>query len=75
MTERTTPSRTGSRISHELVIEGYCDPSFAEVGHEFERNFSERGDLGASVCVIVGGEEVVNLWGGATRAGILAARR
>ncbi|HVX30727.1 MAG TPA: serine hydrolase domain-containing protein, partial [Nitrolancea sp.] len=47
-----------------MEIHGVCDPKFAEVRAEFERNFSERGDVGASVCVVVEGETVVDLWGG-----------
>lgn len=47
-----------------MDIKGYCDPAFAGVREEFERNFAERGDVGASACVIVDGVEVVNLWGG-----------
>lgn len=47
-----------------MEIHGVCDPTFAEVREEFERNFSERGDVGASVCVVVEGETVVDLWGG-----------
>jgi CubicO group peptidase (beta-lactamase class C family) len=34
------------------------------VREEFERNFAERGEIGASVCVTVNGEPVVDLWGG-----------
>ena len=45
-------------------IEGRCDERFAEVGCEFERNFSRRGELGASLCVMLGGRPVVDLWGG-----------
>jgi len=45
-------------------IGGRCDERFAAVGLEFERNFRERGEVGASVCVIAGGETVVDLWGG-----------
>jgi len=43
---------------------GYCDPRFEGVRQEFERNFSERGDVGASVCLMLEGETVVDLWGG-----------
>ncbi len=34
---------------------------------EFTRNFQDRGEVGASVCVSIGGENVVDLWGGAAR--------
>ncbi|HIG21280.1 serine hydrolase domain-containing protein [Henriciella sp.] len=45
-------------------VHGHCDPKFAEVREEFERNFAERGEKGASVCLSVGGETLVDLWGG-----------
>ena len=31
---------------------------------EFERNFRERGEVGAAVCVYRDGKPVVDLWGG-----------
>jgi CubicO group peptidase (beta-lactamase class C family) len=46
------------------VTEGRCEPAFASVRHEFERNFAARGEVGASLCVSVGGRVVVDLWGG-----------
>lgn len=45
-------------------IKGECDPRFAELREEFERNFAERDEVGASVCVVHEGERVVDLWGG-----------
>jgi CubicO group peptidase (beta-lactamase class C family) len=45
-------------------ISGYCDAAFGSVRTEFERNFAERGESGASVCLSVHGETVVDLWGG-----------
>lgn len=47
-----------------MEINGNCEAAFAEVREEFERNFAERGELGASLCVYVDGERVVDLWGG-----------
>jgi CubicO group peptidase (beta-lactamase class C family) len=47
-----------------MSIEGTCVPAFAEVQAEFERNFRERGEVGASVCVLLNDEPVVDLWGG-----------
>jgi CubicO group peptidase (beta-lactamase class C family) len=47
-----------------MSIEGFCEPRFARVREEFERNFAERGEVGASVCVTLDGEPVVDLWGG-----------
>lgn len=45
-------------------IEGHCHPEFEPVLETFEANFRERGEVGASVCVTVEGERVVDLWGG-----------
>lgn len=47
-----------------MSIQGTCTPQFAEVRTEFERNFAERGEVGASVHVTLDGEPVVDLWGG-----------
>ncbi len=45
-------------------IAGFCDPRFERVAQEFERNFQQRDELGASVCVTLEGERMVDLWGG-----------
>src|SRR5690349_24714717 len=47
-----------------MTVEGVCAPRFARVREEFERNFAERGEVGASVCVTVDGQTVLDLWGG-----------
>ena len=47
-----------------MAIEGTCDTRFASVREQFERNFAERGEIGASVCVTVDGETVADLCGG-----------
>lgn len=47
-----------------MTVQGSCDPRFAQVREEFERNLAERGEVGASVCVTLNGETVVDLWGG-----------
>lgn len=47
-----------------MLIQGTCASQFAEVRTEFERNFAERGEVGASVHVTLDGEPVVDLWGG-----------
>ena len=53
---RVSPSST--------PIGGYCAPEFASVRGQFERNFAERGEVGAAVAAWVDGQLVVNLWGG-----------
>jgi CubicO group peptidase (beta-lactamase class C family) len=47
-----------------MEIHGYCDERFAAVRDEFERNFTERNDVGASFAASLEGEIVVDLWGG-----------
>ncbi|MFF5958322.1 serine hydrolase domain-containing protein [Streptomyces luteogriseus] len=49
---------------NETQVHGHCDPRFTAVRKAFEENFRERGELGAAVAVTVGGETVVDLWGG-----------
>ena len=43
---------------------GFVAPGFEEVREEFERNFRERGEVGAAVAAYWHGEKVVDLWGG-----------
>ena len=45
-------------------IEGTCKPGFERVAEAFKKNFDANGEIGASVCLTVGGETVVDLWGG-----------
>lgn len=48
----------------EPPIAGTCPPELAAVRDAFRANFVERGEVGAALCVIRGGEVVVDLWGG-----------
>jgi CubicO group peptidase (beta-lactamase class C family) len=43
---------------------GWVAPGFQEVRAEFDRNFVERGEIGAAVAAYWRGEKVVDLWGG-----------
>jgi CubicO group peptidase (beta-lactamase class C family) len=45
-------------------VDGFVAPGFEEVRAEFERNFAERGEIGAAVAAYWRGEKVVDLWGG-----------
>jgi CubicO group peptidase (beta-lactamase class C family) len=47
-----------------VAIGGTCTPEYSAVRAAFERNFSERGEVGAAVCVYKDGKKVVDLWGG-----------
>jgi CubicO group peptidase (beta-lactamase class C family) len=46
------------------TISGFCHERFAAVEQVFADNFAQRGEVGASVAVMVDGETVVDLWGG-----------
>jgi CubicO group peptidase (beta-lactamase class C family) len=48
----------------QVRIDGSCVPGFERVRDAFERNFTERTEIGAGVAVWVEGDLVVNLWGG-----------
>jgi CubicO group peptidase (beta-lactamase class C family) len=47
-----------------MTVQGSGERRFRAVREEFERNFAERGEVGASVCVTLEGKTVVDLWGG-----------
>lgn len=51
-----------------MEVHGACDPKFQLVQQEFEKNFRERGEVGASVCITLQGKTIVDLWGGMARA-------
>ena len=44
-------------------VKGFCDPDFQPVADEFVANFAAK-EVGASLCVTLDGETVVDLWGG-----------
>ena len=46
------------------MSEGACKPGFERVAEAFGKNFDQNGEIGGSVCLTVGGETVVDLWGG-----------
>ena len=53
-----------SEDSARAGIGGDVDDTFAPVLEAFRRNFSDRGEVGAAVTVVVAGRPVVDLWGG-----------
>ena len=59
----TAPAASGLET---LAISGHCDERFAPVAKAFARNFRDRGQLGASVALVVDGRLAVDLWGGLT---------
>ncbi|MDB5488098.1 MAG: hypothetical protein JWQ58_1813 [Reyranella sp.] len=46
------------------MTDGVVRPGFERVAEAFEKNLKDKGEIGASVCLTVGGETVVDLWGG-----------
>jgi CubicO group peptidase (beta-lactamase class C family)/hypothetical membrane protein len=62
---RRPPGRApATRVRAKARIEGVVAAGFEEVRAEFERNFVERGEIGAAVAAYWRGEKVVDLWGG-----------
>lgn len=55
-------------LSEGFSIEGFCDPDLLPVLDAFEANFRERGEVGASLCVTRGSENVIDVWGGTANA-------
>ncbi len=47
-----------------VEVHGTTAKGFERVRDVFEKNFSKRREVGASFCVRIGGEKVVDLWGG-----------
>ena len=56
--------RSGGGYITTMTSQGLCSARFEAVRDEFERNFAERGEVGAAVCITIDGETVVDLWGG-----------
>ena len=59
----TIEARGGSYTLH-----GACNEEFAPVFEAFRQNFEQEEELGAACSVVIGGETVVDLWGGWARA-------
>jgi CubicO group peptidase (beta-lactamase class C family) len=51
-------------VSEAIEIHGECAPEFEAVRAAFAGNFEQGNELGASACVTVHGETVVDLWAG-----------
>ena len=57
------PASISEPIANGL-IEGFCAPEFERVYRAFRQNFEASDEQGAAVSVSLGGETVVDLWGG-----------
>ena len=53
-----------TRVGTTARVQGFVAAGFEEVRTEFERNFADRGEIGAAVAAYWRGEKVVDLWGG-----------
>jgi CubicO group peptidase (beta-lactamase class C family) len=53
-----------SSVQVPAQVQGTVAPGFEAVREEFQRNFTERKELGAACAVYYRGEKVVDLWGG-----------
>ena len=64
--DRRTPGRERAEKTRDFNRDhnGWVAPGFEEVHAEFDRNFAERGEVGAAVAAYWRGETVVDLWGG-----------
>lgn len=49
-------------------VQGYCSDRFQSVRVEFEKNFAERGEVGAALTLFHEGKLAVDLWGGTVAA-------
>lgn len=58
------------RKTRNGLVTGHCDARFNGMLDTFLENFELRDEVGASVCLTLGGKTVVDLWGGVkTRGG------
>lgn len=55
--------------SGRVAAQGFVAPGFEPVAAEFERNFTDRHDVGAGFAAMHQGQMVVDLWGGEAAPG------
>ena len=55
--------------SGRVAAQGFVAPGFEPVAAEFERNFTDRADVGAAFAGMHDGRMVVDLWGGEAAPG------
>lgn len=61
----------GNERKSDAAIDGFVSPGYEKVADAFHRNFSLGREHGAACAVSVGGELVVDLWGGERAPGQL----
>ena len=47
-----------------VTTAGTCHPAFVPLRERFEKNITSGDEVGASLCVTIGDETVVDIWGG-----------
>ncbi|KAF5983415.1 hypothetical protein FBULB1_3793 [Fusarium bulbicola] len=45
-------------------VQGYCDARFSKLRDMMQESFASGQDIGASLCVNIDGEDVLEIWGG-----------
>jgi CubicO group peptidase (beta-lactamase class C family) len=58
-------------LDNNALVRGTFAPGYETVVAEFERNFTERGDVGAAFAAVHKGKTVVDIWGGHAAPGKL----
>lgn len=53
-----------SGVFEPVSVAGTCDSAFSALEGAFLENFSQRGEVGAAICVYKDGLKCVDLWGG-----------
>jgi CubicO group peptidase (beta-lactamase class C family) len=51
-------------VPHQVDIKGHCADQFTPLKDAFRQNFEEGHELGASLCLTLEGETIVDIWGG-----------
>src|SRR3954454_22347624 len=52
------------------IAKGTVAPGYEPVREVFEENFRSRHEVGSALAAYVGGQKVVDLWGGEARPGV-----
>lgn len=61
---RGTASPKPSALAESARVQGLCQDRFGKVREIFEQSLASGDDIGASFCVFIDGEPVIDLWGG-----------
>ena len=51
------------------AVHGTCEPAWSSVVDAFVANFTDRQELGASLCILHEGTPVVDVWNNAAKHG------